>query len=259
MLAFTRGATAAGSVYVVNVDGSDERNGDARPGARRFAWSPDGRRIAFDSARDGNSEIYVVNSDGGGLQRLTRNAGPDLAPAWSPDGRRIAFAGSRGIHVMNADGSGQRNLMRKPPRDFAPTWSPDGRRIAFGSLRDGNAEVYVMNADGSGQRNLTRSPWNEGSASGRPERDSGRCDTDLDDRAGSVGRAGSAGRRRDGSGYRTRMPNGTSTSIPQRRTSCSAPGLPITLAALSAPLEGARHSRTPWPAPACSRSKWSGW
>ncbi len=137
---------------------------------RDFAWSPDGRRIAFDSERDGNSEIYVVNSDGGGLRRLTRNAGPDLAPAWSPDGRRIAFAGSRGIHVMNADGSGQRNLMRKPTRDFAPTWSPDGRRIAFGSQRDGNAEIYVMNADGSGQRNLTRSPWNEGSAAWSPVR-----------------------------------------------------------------------------------------
>ena len=81
--------------------------------------------------RDGNSEIYVVNSDGGGLRRLTRNAGPDLAPAWSPDGRRIAFAGSRGIHVMNADGSGQRNLMRKPTPTSRPTFSPDGRRIAF--------------------------------------------------------------------------------------------------------------------------------
>ena len=165
-LAFTRGQ-GGGSVYVVNADGSEERN-VTRGSVRDFAWSPDGRRIAFDSVRDGNSEIYVVNADGSGLRRLTRNAGPDFAPAWSPDGRRIAFAGSRGIHVMNADGSGQRNLMRKPTRDFAPTWSPDGRRIAFVSNRDGNLEVYVMNADGSGQRNLTRSPWNEGSASWSP-------------------------------------------------------------------------------------------
>ena len=165
-LAFTRGQ-GGGSVYVVNVDGSDERNVTHGP-VRAFAWSPDGRTIAFDSVRAGNSEIYVVNSEGGELRRLTRNAGPDLAPAWSPDGRKIAFAGSRGIYVMNADGSGQRNLMRKPTRDFAPTWSPDGRRIAFVSQRDGNLEVYVMNADGSGQRNLTRSPWHEGSAAWSP-------------------------------------------------------------------------------------------
>ena len=125
-LAFTRGQ-GGGSVYVVNADGSDERN-VTRGAVRDFAWSPDGQRIAFDSVRDGNSEIYVVNSDGGGLRRLTRNAGPDLAPAWSPDGRRIAFAGSRGIHVMNADGSGQRNLTRSPGNEGRFAWAPGQKR-----------------------------------------------------------------------------------------------------------------------------------
>ena len=87
-----------------------------------------------------------------------------LAPAWSPDGRKIAFGGDGEIYVMNADGRGLRRLTRNPASDGSPAWSPDGRRIAFGSERDGNLEVYVMNTDGSGQRNLTRSPWNEGSS-----------------------------------------------------------------------------------------------
>ena len=83
------------------------------------AWSPDGRKIAFTSERDGNSEVYV----------------------------------------MNANGSGQRNLTRDPAYDADPTWSPDGRKIAFVSNRDGSYQVYDMNADGSGQRGLTqRSP-----------------------------------------------------------------------------------------------------
>jgi Tol biopolymer transport system component len=95
----------------------------------RPAWSPDGRKIAFLSSRDGNQEVYVMNADGSGQRRLTRNPAYDGGPAWY---------------------------------DGGSAWSPDARKIAFVSSRDGNREVYVMNADGSGQRNLTRSPASEG-------------------------------------------------------------------------------------------------
>jgi dipeptidyl aminopeptidase/acylaminoacyl peptidase len=96
----------------MNADGSRKRvlTRDAWQGP---AWSPDGRKIAFVSARDGNGEIYAVNADGSGKQRLTRNAAHDFAPAWSPDGGKIAFSRGDGfrrseIYVMNAYGSGQR-------------------------------------------------------------------------------------------------------------------------------------------------------
>ena len=59
------------------------------------SWSPDGRRIAFDSTRDGNREIYVMNADGSGVTRLTHNPADDGYPAWSPDGRHIAFDSDR--------------------------------------------------------------------------------------------------------------------------------------------------------------------
>jgi len=137
-------------------------------------WSPDGRRIAFES----HWQVYVMNADGSGQRRLTRNGARNFAPAWSPDGQRIAFERiSHGeseiehdprwgscpswcdtaltfeVHVTNADGSGQQRLT---PHGAKRGWSPDGRTIAFVSKRDGNAEIYVMNADGSEQRNLTR-------------------------------------------------------------------------------------------------------
>lgn len=68
------------------------------------AWSPDGRRLAFTSTRDGNAEIYVMNADGSGQTRLTVNDGLDAGAAWSPDGRRLAFTSDRDgndeIYVM---------------------------------------------------------------------------------------------------------------------------------------------------------------
>jgi Tol biopolymer transport system component len=48
------------------------------------AWSPDGTRIAFESERDGNLEIYVMNADGSGVTRLTNDPASDSTPAWSP-------------------------------------------------------------------------------------------------------------------------------------------------------------------------------
>ncbi|MGD8625274.1 MAG: LysM peptidoglycan-binding domain-containing protein [Anaerolineae bacterium] len=73
-----------------------------------------GSRVAFMSARDGNWEIYRINMDGSGLQRLTENGAQDGLPTWSPDGNAIAFVSNRGggwaIWVMNANGSNQRKL-----------------------------------------------------------------------------------------------------------------------------------------------------
>ena len=171
-------------LYVMNANGSGLRSlaqrllGRLGPGdgASQPAWSPDGRRIAFVADRGGNDDVFVVNADGGGLRRLTRNPAGDGAPVWSPDGRKIAFVSNRDgayeVYVMNADGSRQRALAartvpfrglffdgrmaRLAAAEVAPVWSPDGRKIAFVSDRDGTYEVYVMNADGSRQERLTQ-------------------------------------------------------------------------------------------------------
>jgi CSLREA domain-containing protein len=116
-------------------------------------------RILFETNRDGNLEIYVMNGDGTNPTRLTYNHSADANPAWSPDRTKIAFTslrhGNLDIYVMDADGSNERRLTDNHSIDDGSSWSPDGTKIAFWSFRDGNAEIYVMNADGSNQRRLT--------------------------------------------------------------------------------------------------------
>ena len=116
-------------------------------------------KIAFQSNRDGNFEIYSMNADGTSQTRLTFNTSSDIDPSWSADGTKIAFATNRDgnfeIYSMNANGTGATRLTSSSATDSQPTWSPDGTRIAFDTIRDGNFEIYSMNANGTGATRLT--------------------------------------------------------------------------------------------------------
>jgi Tol biopolymer transport system component len=125
---------------------------------------------------ENNYDIYVMNSDGSDVQRITNDPAYDTHPSWSPDGNKISFVsakdGNEEIYVMNTDGSDQTRLTNNLARDMNPSWSPDGDRIAFNSnLSDIDAgfgedhEIYVMSTDGSNQIRLTKSPNNNGSPS----------------------------------------------------------------------------------------------
>ncbi|MGC8953075.1 TolB family protein, partial [Chloroflexus sp.] len=95
----------------------------------RFARvSPDGKQIAFASDRDGNWEIYVMNSDGSNVRRLTNNPATDDAPTWSPDGRQLAFASDRDsdfeIYILNvSDGTITQQVTQNTAQDRWPLWA----------------------------------------------------------------------------------------------------------------------------------------
>lgn len=130
-------------------------------------WSPDGKKIAWSSSRDGNFEIYSMDANGENQKRLTDDPNDDRNPAWQTrTGQKIAFSASRDfnneIYVIDAaDGGNPTNLTNDFNWDDYPAWSPDGRRIAFSSLRDGNVEIYVMDADGGNPSNLTNNGAND--------------------------------------------------------------------------------------------------
>jgi Tol biopolymer transport system component len=129
--------------------------------------------IAFQSDRDRQDEIYVMNADGSEQRLLISNQWAlDSMPAWSPDGAQIAFASrDRGkdfeISVIsvaeNLQGiTGEAvKLTNNDFDDIHPTWSPDGSQIAFCSKRDIYNDIYVIDVDGTGEYQLTETQSND--------------------------------------------------------------------------------------------------
>jgi Tol biopolymer transport system component len=179
----------------------DVVRGGSSVGAAQFILQ---RGILFETNRDGNPEIYIMNPDGSSPKNLTNHPSDDGSAAWSPDGTKIAFVtyrtGNAEIYVMNADGSGVANLTNHSKNDTYPVWSPDGTRIAFQTDRESTGmllsvdpkitlpgfdiEVFVMNANGSGQTNVSDDPAWDAYPSWSPDSDrivfeSARDDTGI--------------------------------------------------------------------------------
>jgi TolB protein len=121
-------------------------------------YSPDGTKIAFTSDRDGNPEIYVVNSDGSGLRRMTNNPAIDVTPTWSPSGNQLAWVsdrtGSPHIYIMNADGTGQKSIISE--YCDRPTWaSGQFNEIAYAARTGPGYDIKLYTVGTGESKKLT--------------------------------------------------------------------------------------------------------
>jgi len=126
----------------------------------RGSWSPDGSRVAFNSDRDGDMNIWVSDLADGAARPVTRGPGGDYQPRWSPDGTTLAFfsarAGSIDIWTVDLASGSLTRVTDDPGLDTNPFFSPDGRTLAFESDRDGRKEVWIVPAVGGAPRQLSR-------------------------------------------------------------------------------------------------------
>jgi Tol biopolymer transport system component/DNA-binding winged helix-turn-helix (wHTH) protein len=116
--------------------------------------SPDGTRIAFQSTRSGQYEIWIARRDGSNARQLTRSGSYKSPPRWSPDGTRIVFATrlaeTAQLIALNVESGAADTLATDADAVVAPSWSHDGRRVYFGALRNG--AWHVASAGLSGER-----------------------------------------------------------------------------------------------------------
>lgn len=189
---FAQAGTNA-DIWSFRPDGSDAKNltGDS-PGNDGFPdFSPDGSRVVFRSGRDGNHEIYLMNSDGTDPRRLTEDPAVDTMPAFGPEGDRIAFTSERGgdyeiyiLQLTDDGGAGElRRVTESPGRDTHPKFSPDGKWLVFASERGGMndesplipvfnpqpyGEIFAVNLEDGTLVRLTYNKWEDGTPTWTP-------------------------------------------------------------------------------------------
>ena len=123
------------------------------------AWAPDGKTLAAVLTRDGTSQIYLMNADGGNLRRLTTSSAIDTEPFFTPDGQSIYFTSDRGgtpqIYRMPASGGEPVRLTFDGDYNVSPRISPDGKTLAFISRINGRFQLVSMDIESKQTQVLT--------------------------------------------------------------------------------------------------------
>ncbi len=159
-------------------------------------WSTDGKKIIFQSTRDGYpcDQLYTMNADGSEQKRVSTGKGRVTCGWWLPGDKKIIFASTHGagpecpegppytpgkyqwpvfqgfdLYVANADGSGAKPFLPATGYDAEATTSPNGKWIIFTSERGGDVDIWRVDLDGKHLLQLTDGVGYDGGAVFSPD------------------------------------------------------------------------------------------
>lgn len=124
------------------------------------AWSPDGRKLAYVSFENGQSQVFVQELRTGARRRVSARMGVNSAPIWSPDGQRLALTLSKGdgnldIYVLELNSQVLTRLTNWSSIETEPSWSVDGKSLYFTSDRSGGPQIYRIPSSGGSPARVT--------------------------------------------------------------------------------------------------------
>ena len=133
------------------------------------SFSPDGKKIVFNSDRGGSPQLFIMDNDGKNIKRISKGRGVYGNPVWSPRGDLIAFTkltqGNFHIGIMDTSGNNERVIVR----DFSlesPAWSPNGRYLIFHRQKKSNLDgtggevsIHFIDITGYNERIIPHKRW----------------------------------------------------------------------------------------------------
>jgi TolB protein len=113
------------------------------------AWGPDGNTIAATLSRDGGSQLYLMDRNGGNVRRLTTSQAIDTEPVFEmPEGKRIYFVSDRGggpqVYRVGSGGGNVERITFGGSYNISPAISPDGRTLAYISRQGNSFKLYTL-------------------------------------------------------------------------------------------------------------------